>query len=87
MVWDFVLEFLAYLGIRALKKKKKEDTESTDAESIVRDQEQDPSGDEKREGISVCVGCNRTVEKGAIYELEKTWCIDCYKSNVLKIHE
>ena len=43
--------------------------------------------DEKRERISVCTDCSRTVEKDAIYELGKTWCVDCYKSNVLKIHE
>lgn len=84
---DILLELLAYLGIRAFKKKKNEDKDLTSTETIDRDQEQDHSGSETRDGISVCAGCNHTVEKGVIYEIGKTWCKDCYKSHVLKVQE
>jgi hypothetical protein len=87
MVWDTVLELLAYLGIRALKKKKKEDTDSTSAETSGPNLGNDVSGRTSEGGIPVCAGCSRTVEKGAIFEIGKTWCVDCYKSHVLKVRE
>ncbi len=86
-MWDIVLELLSYLGIRALKKKKKEDTDLTSAETSDPNQGKDISGRTSAEGVPVCAGCSLTVEKGAIYELGKAWCVDCYKSHVLKIHE
>jgi hypothetical protein len=86
-VWDIVLEFLAYLGIRALKKKKKEDTDLTSTASNDPNKEKDHSGITSQDSDSVCAGCHRIVEKDAVYELGKSWCMDCYKSHVLKIQE
>jgi hypothetical protein len=87
MVLDILLEFLAYLGIRIFRKKKKKDTELTSPETIDPNQEKDHSRRTLQEGVSVCAGCGRIIEKGAIYEIGKTWCRDCYKSNVLKVQE
>ncbi len=84
---DILLELLAYLGIRVLKKKKKTDTELTSPETTDPNQGKDISGRASEEGVPVCAGCSRIVEKGAIYELGKTWCRDCYKSHVLKVQE
>ncbi|MHA1943814.1 MAG: hypothetical protein ACW96M_05400, partial [Candidatus Thorarchaeota archaeon] len=47
--------------------------------------EQDTSREVTREGVSVCAGCNRMLEKDAIYELGKAWCTECYKTHVLKV--
>jgi uncharacterized protein YacL len=86
-VLDIILEFLAYLGIHAFKKKKKENTELISPEIVDSNQEKDQSRRTFQEGVSVCAGCSRIVDKGAIYELEKTSCVDCYKANVLKIQD
>jgi hypothetical protein len=86
-MWDIVLELLSFIGIRALKKKKREDSESTPGKNIAPNEGKDISGRTSDEGGPVCVGCNRTVEKGAIYEVGKAWCMGCYKSHVLKIRE
>jgi len=87
MVMDILLEFLAYLGIRVLKKKKKKDTELTSPDTLDRDQGKDHSGRTSPQEVPVCAGCSRIIEKDAIYELGKSWCMDCYKSNVLKVQE
>lgn len=86
-MWDILLDFLAYLGIRSLRKKRREDAESPSPDTIDPSQEQDHSGGETRESNPVCAGCNRIVERGATYELGKAWCQACYKSKVLKIQE
>lgn len=86
-MWDFVLELLTYLGIRALKRKKGEEEGVTSAKGINQSQAQNHSGGAVQEGSPVCAGCNRAVEKEAIHELGKVWCRDCYKSQVLKIQE
>jgi hypothetical protein len=87
MVLDILLELLAYLGILGLKKKKKKNEELKSPEIIDPNLEKDQSGRTSKEGISVCAGCSRIVEKDAVYELGKSWCVDCYKSHVLKIQE
>ncbi len=87
MVLDILLELLAYLGIIGLKKKKKKDKELKSPISNDSTPKQNRSEGALQEKVSVCAGCNRIIEKGAIYELEKTWCRDCYKSNVLKVQE
>jgi protein-arginine kinase activator protein McsA len=87
MVLDIILEILAYLGFRAFKKKKKTDTDLTSLETVDPNQEKDESRRTFQEGVSVCAGCSRIVKKGAIYEQEKTWCMECYKTNVLKVLE
>lgn len=85
-MWDIVLELLSYVGIRALKKKREGNTELTPAETSDPNEGKDISGRTSEEGLPVCAGCSRTVEKGAIYELGKAWCVDCYKHHVLKVH-
>ena len=84
---DILLELLAYLGIIGLKKKKKKDTELKFSITNDPTQKQNRSEGVPQEGVSVCAGCSRIVEKGAIYEVGKSWCMDCYKSSVLKIQE
>lgn len=84
---DILLDFLAYLGIRSLKKKRRENAESPSSETGEPQQDQGLSQSANQQGASVCAGCNSPVDKGAIYELGKTWCVDCYKSHVLKIQE
>ncbi len=34
----------------------------------------------------VCAGCHRKLKNQIIYEYEKMWCKDCYKTEVLKIN-
>ena len=87
MVLDILLELLAYLGIIGLKKKKKKDKELKSPETIDPNQEKDPSGRASHKSVPVCAGCSRIVEKDAVYELGKSWCVDCYKSNILKVQE
>lgn len=84
---DTLLELLAYLGIIGLKKKKKKSTEQASPEIIDQNQEKDHSGRTSQIGVSVCAGCSRIVEKDAVYELGKSWCMECYKTNVLKVQE
>jgi hypothetical protein len=86
-VWDIVLELLSFVGLRVLKKKKREDTELTPAETSDPNQGRDITGGTSAEGVPLCAGCNRAVQKGAIYEVGKTWCVDCYKSHVLKVQQ
>ena len=86
-MWDISLDFLDYVGISSLKKKKGEDAELISTEVADANQEKDHSGRESPEGVIVCAGCSRILEKGAVRELEKDWCMDCYKSHVLKVKE
>jgi hypothetical protein len=86
-MWDILLEFLAYLGIRAFKKKKREEADLTSSEAVDLDKDLNHSGGGIREGVPVCAGCSRNIEKGAIYELGKAWCASCYKTHVLKVQE
>jgi len=87
MVLDILLELLADLGIIGLRKKKKKSAEQTSPKTIDTNQGKDVSGRTSEEGLPVCAGCHRIVERGAIYELRKAWCVDCYKSYVLKVRE
>ena len=84
---DILLDFLAYLGIRVLKKKKNKDTDSTSPDTLAQDFEKDQSERTRSKDVPVCSGCNQIVEKDTIYELGKVWCRDCYKTQVLKVHE
>ena len=86
-MWDILLEFLAYLGIRTFKKKKREDADSTPSEAVDLGEDVKHPGEGIREGVPVCAGCSQNIEKGAIYELGKAWCVSCYKSHVLKVQE
>ena len=42
--------------------------------------------DSKVQNESVCAGCHRRLKNQIIYEYEKMWCKDCYKTEVLKIN-
>jgi len=79
---ELFLEFLGFLGFRKGKKGMK-DLISTKTDDSAPDQE--TSRGVAQESSLVCSGCNRILEKGAIYELEKSWCNECYKTHVLKI--
>lgn len=79
---DLVLMFLELLGIRKRRKKKTEPVASE-----LNDSSPEPidSGRAVRGDTSVCAGCRRELENGTVYEYGKAWCVDCYKSHVLKI--
>ncbi len=81
LLLDLFLEFLTLIG---LKKKKKKETELSLLKTNDSTSKQDTLEEVTREGVSVCAGCNRILEKGAIYELGKSWCTECYKAHVLK---
>lgn len=84
-MWELLIDLLELLGIVGLKKKRKKETELISLETNDSTPEQDTSREVTREGVSVCAGCNRKLEKGAIYELGKAWCTECYKTHVLKV--
>lgn len=84
-MWEILLELLDLLGIIGLKKKKKKETELISLETNDSTHKQDTSEEVTRQGVSICAGCLRTLEKGAVYELGKAWCMECYKTHVLKI--
>jgi protein-arginine kinase activator protein McsA len=84
-LWELLIDLLELLGIVGLKKKRKKETELISLETNDSTPEQDTSREVTREGVSVCAGCNRKLEKGAIYELGKAWCTECYKTHVLKV--
>ena len=84
-MWEILLELLDFLGYLFLRKKRKKKKELISLEINDSTHKQDTSGEVKRQGGSICAGCHRTLEKGAIYELGKAWCTECYKTHVLKI--
>ena len=84
-MFETLLDLLELLGIISLKKKKKGEKEFTSLEINDSTHKQDASGEVTQQGVSICAGCQRTLEKGAIYESGKTWCTECYKAHVLKI--
>ena len=82
LLFDLFLEFLSLIG---LKKKRNRKTELTSPKTNDSTSKQDTFEEVTQEGVSVCAGCNRILEKNAIYELGKPWCRECYKAHVLKI--
>jgi protein-arginine kinase activator protein McsA len=84
-LFDILLDLLELLGLISLRKKKKREKESTSLEINDSAYKQDTSGEVTQQGVSICAGCHRTLEKGAIYESGKTWCMECYKTHILKI--
>jgi protein-arginine kinase activator protein McsA len=79
---ELFLEFLGFLGLKKRKKGKK-DSISLKAKDSAPNQE--TSKGVAQESSLVCSGCHRILEKDAIYELGKAWCMECYKTHVLKI--
>jgi hypothetical protein len=86
-LWELLLELLDVLGLIDYKKKKKKKENSISQETNDSPHKQDTSGEVKRPGDSICAGCHRPLEIGAIYEHGKAWCTECYKTHVLKIKE
>ena len=79
---DLLLDFLMVIGLR---KKKKKDTELTSLKTEDYTQEQENLRDASLKGDTVCAGCNSLLDKGVIHEDGKAWCLQCYKTRVLKI--
>ncbi len=84
-MWELLADLLELLGIIVFKKKKKQEKELISSETYDSTQKQDISEEVTQQNGSICAGCNRILEKGAVYELGKTWCTECYKTHVLKI--
>ncbi len=84
-MWELLADLLELLGIISFKKKKKQEKELISSETNDSTQKQDTSEEVTQQNVSICAGCNRILEKGAVYELGKTWCTECYKTHVLKI--
>ncbi len=84
-MWELLADLLELLGIISFKKKKKQEKELISSETNDSTQKQDTSEEVARQSSSICAGCNRILEKGAVYELGKSWCTECYKTHVLKI--
>jgi len=85
-LFDLLIElFLGFLEFLGLKKIKKKVTKSASHKTNDLTPKQDTHEELSREGVSVCAGCNRVIEKNIIYELGKSWCPECYKTRVLKI--
>ena len=85
-MFDLLIElFLGFLEFLGLKKLKKKITKSASHKTNDLAPEQDTNGKISPQGVPVCAGCNRVLEKDVIYELGKSWCPECYKTHVLKI--
>ena len=84
-MWEILLELLDFLGYLFLRKKKKKEKELIPLETNDSIQKQDTSEEVTRQSGSICAGCDRILKKGAVYELGKPWCTECYKTHVLKI--
>jgi hypothetical protein len=84
-LWEILLELLDLLGLIGLKKKKKKEKELISLETNDSIHKQDTSGEVKQQGGSICAGCHRRLEKDVIYELRQAWCMECYKTHILKI--
>ncbi len=86
-MWELLADLLELLGIISFKKKKKQEKELISSETNDSTQKQDTSEKVTQQNGSICAGCNCILEKGAVYELGKTWCTECYKIHVLKIKD
>ena len=84
-MWELLVDLLELLGITDLKKKKEQEQELISSETNDSTQKQDTSEEVTQQSGSICAGCNRILEKGAVYELGKSWCTECYQTHVLKI--
>lgn len=86
-MWEFFVDLIELIGMIVIKKKKKKKKELISSEKNDSAQKQESSREVKGQNGSICAGCNRILEKGAIYELGKSWCTECYKTHVLKIKD
>lgn len=87
-MWDLILDLLVMFGRDRLKGRKKEQRQS--------ESESPPDADHAYHAYSaeeevnkletlVCAGCQRRLKEQAVREMGKIWCMDCYKSHVLKV--
>ena len=81
---DLLLDFLMVIGLR---KKKKKDTGLTSLKTEDYTSEQGNPREASLKGDAVCAGCSSLIDKGAVHEDGKAWCLQCYKTRVLKIKE
>jgi hypothetical protein len=79
---DLLLDFLMVIGLR---KKKKKETGLTSLKTEDYTPEKGNPGEAPLKGDAVCAGCNSLLDKGVIHENGKAWCLECYKTRVLKI--
>ena len=85
---DLILDFLLFLfGKRFFKKRKKEEAKLVSDETNSSMHNHHEEKEMTKKGLPVCAGCHCQLEKGAVYELKKAWCTECYKTHVLKIKE
>ena len=84
VIIDLLLDFLMLIGLR---KKKKKDTELTSPATPDSIPEQGNPMEASLKNNAVCAGCNSLVDKGAVHEDGKAWCLKCYKTRVLKIKD
>ena len=79
---ELVLEFLGLSGVREIKRKS---SKLTSPKSNASTPKKDASKEVLQVDQSVCAGCNRKLKQVSVYEFGKSWCTECYKSQVLKI--
>jgi len=79
---ELVLEFLGLSGIREIKRKG---SKLASPKSNASTPKQDTFKEGLQVDLSVCAGCNRRLKQVSVYEFGKSWCTECYKSQVLKI--
>jgi protein-arginine kinase activator protein McsA len=85
-MWEFIIDLIIdVLRLLGYRKKRKKDTELLSLKTNDSTPQQDTSGGATREGVSVCSGCYRILESGAIFEHGKPWCKECYKTHILKV--
>jgi protein-arginine kinase activator protein McsA len=77
--------FLFLFRKRFFKKRKKEEANLVSDETNSSMHNHHEEGEMTKKGLPVCAGCHCQLEKGAVYELGKSWCTECYKTHVLKI--
>ena len=82
LIIDLLLDFLVVIGLR---KRKKKDTELTSLSTPDYTPEQGNPTEASLKDNVVCAGCNSLLDKGVIHEDGKAWCLECYKTRVLKI--
>jgi len=82
LLFELFLEFLGFLGF---KKRKKGEKDSISLKANDSAPNQETSRGVAQESSLVCSGCHSILEKDVIYELGKNWCMECYKTHVLKI--
>jgi protein-arginine kinase activator protein McsA len=85
---DLFLEFLVYFfGDKAFKKLRSRLKNLKLSKSDHTGPLQKAKNMSKAIPDTLCTGCGRPFNNPPVYEQEKPWCLDCYKTSVLKIHE